>query len=39
MQINRLLEITYVLMRQKIVTAKELAEHFSVSQRALMLMI
>ena len=35
MQINRLLEITYVLMRQKTVTAKELAEHFSVSQRTI----
>lgn len=33
MQINRLLEIVYVLLRQKTITAKELAERFNVSQR------
>jgi len=35
MQINRLLEIVYVLLRQKTVTAKELAERFDVSQRTI----
>ena len=35
MQINRLLEIVYVLLQQKTVTAKELAECFSVSQRTI----
>ena len=35
MQINRLLEIVYVLLRQKTVTAKELAEKFEVSQRTI----
>ena len=35
MQINRLLEIVYVLFRQKTVTAKELAERFEVSQRTI----
>jgi len=35
MQINRLLEIVYALLRQKTVTAKELAERFEVSQRTI----
>ena len=35
MQINRLLEIVYALLRQKTVTAKELAERFHVSQRTI----
>lgn len=35
MQINRLLEIVYVLLRQKSVTARELAERFGVSQRTI----
>ena len=35
MQINRLLEIVYALLRQKTVTAKELAERFNVSQRTI----
>lgn len=35
MQINRLLEIVYILFEKKIVTAKELAEHFEVSQRTI----
>ena len=35
MQINRLLEIVYVLLRKNTVTAKELAERFSVSQRTI----
>ena len=35
MQINRLLEIVYVLLRQKTVTARELAERFQVSQRTI----
>jgi predicted DNA-binding transcriptional regulator YafY len=35
MQINRLLEIVFVLLRQQIVTAKELAERFGVSQRTI----
>jgi len=35
MQINRLLEIVYILLRQNIVTAKELAERFNVSQRTI----
>jgi len=34
-QINRLLEIVYVLLRQNTVTAKELAERFEVSQRTI----
>jgi predicted DNA-binding transcriptional regulator YafY len=33
MQINRLFEIVYILMNRKNVTAKELSEHFEVSQR------
>jgi predicted DNA-binding transcriptional regulator YafY len=35
MQINRLLEIVYVLLFQKTATAKELAERFQVSQRTI----
>ena len=35
MQINRLLEIVYILLEKKIVTAKELSEHFEVSQRTI----
>ena len=35
MQINRLFEIVYVLLRQKTATAKELAERFDVSQRTI----
>jgi len=35
MQINRLLEIVYILLNQKSVTAKQLAERFSVSQRTI----
>jgi len=35
MQINRLLEIVYILLRQKTVTAKELAARFEVSQRTI----
>ena len=35
LQINRLLEIVYALLRQKTVTAKELAERFNVSQRTI----
>ena len=35
MKINRLLEIVYILLRQKIVTARELAERFEVSQRTI----
>jgi len=34
-QINRLLEIVYVLLREKTVTAKKLAERFDVSQRTI----
>ena len=34
-QINRLFEIVYVLLAQKSVTAKELAERFEVSQRTI----
>lgn len=33
MQINRLFEIVYILLSKKIVTAKELAERFEVSER------
>lgn len=33
MQINRLLEIVYILLDKKTVTAKELSQHFEVSQR------
>lgn len=35
MQVNRLFEIIYVLLSKKIVTAKELAERFGVSQRTI----
>ncbi|UNC92273.1 helix-turn-helix transcriptional regulator [Candidatus Contubernalis alkaliaceticus] len=35
MQINRLLEIVYILLEKKLVTAKELAGHFEVSQRTI----
>jgi predicted DNA-binding transcriptional regulator YafY len=35
MQISRLLEIVYILLDKKTVTAKELAEHFEVSQRTI----
>ncbi len=35
MQINRLFEIVYILMNKKITTAKELCEHFEVSQRTI----
>ncbi|WP_088186760.1 YafY family protein [Desulfosporosinus sp. FKA] len=35
MQINRLLEIIYILFDKKVATAKELAEHFEVSQRTI----
>lgn len=35
MQINRLFEIIYILLNKKTVTAKELAEHFSVSTRTI----
>lgn len=33
MQINRLFEIVYILMNKKTTTAKELCDHFEVSQR------
>ena len=35
MQINRLFEIVYILLDKRIVTAKELAEHFEVSSRTI----
>ncbi len=35
MQVNRLFEIIYVLLNKKVVTAKELAERFGVSQRTI----
>lgn len=35
MQINRLLEIVYILLDKKTITAKELSEHFEVSQRTI----
>lgn len=35
MQINRLFEIVYILMNKKNTTAKELCEHFEVSQRTI----
>ncbi len=35
MQISRLFEIVYILMNKKISTAKELSEHFEVSQRTI----
>jgi len=35
MQINRLFEILYILLNKRLVTAKELAEHFEVSPRTI----
>ena len=35
MQINRLFEIVYILLNKKSITAKELSEHFEVSQRTI----
>lgn len=35
MQVNRLFEIIYILLEKKVVTAKELAERFEVSQRTI----
>lgn len=35
MQMNRLFEIIYILMNKNTVTAKELSEHFEVSQRTI----
>lgn len=35
MQINRLLEIVYILLDKKTITARELSEHFEVSQRTI----
>jgi predicted DNA-binding transcriptional regulator YafY len=35
MQINRLFEIVYLLMNKKATTAKELSDHFEVSQRTI----
>lgn len=35
MQVNRLFEIIYILLDKKVVTAKELAERFEVSQRTI----
>jgi predicted DNA-binding transcriptional regulator YafY len=35
MQISRLFEIVYILMNRKLTTAKELCEHFEVSQRTI----
>lgn len=35
MQINRLFEIVYILLSKKIITAKELAERFEVSERTI----
>ena len=35
MQMNRLFEMIYLLLNKKLVTAKELAEHFEVSQRTI----
>lgn len=35
MQMNRLFEIIYILLNKKSTTAKELAEHFNVSQRTI----
>ncbi|MDQ2086308.1 YafY family protein [Herbivorax sp. ANBcel31] len=35
MQINRIIEMVYILLDKKTVTAKELAEHFEVSQRTI----
>jgi predicted DNA-binding transcriptional regulator YafY len=35
MQISRLFEIVYILMNKKVTTARELSEHFEVSQRTI----
>lgn len=35
MQMNRLFEITYILLNKNTITAKELAEHFGVSARTI----
>ena len=35
MQISRLFEMVYVLLNQKVVTAKQLSEQFNVSQRTI----
>ena len=35
MQINRLFEIIYILLDKKIITSKQLAERFEVSQRTI----
>jgi len=35
MQVNRLFEIIYILLNKQSITAKELAEHFGVSQRTI----
>jgi predicted DNA-binding transcriptional regulator YafY len=35
MQINRLFEIVYILFEKKTITARELSEHFEVSQRTI----
>lgn len=35
MQINRLFEIVYMLLQKKTITARELSEHFEVSQRTI----
>ena len=35
MQINRLFEIVYILFDRKTITARELADHFEVSQRTI----
>lgn len=35
MQINRLLEIVYILLEKKVTTARELSYHFEVSQRTI----
>ena len=35
MQVNRLFEIIYILLENKVVTAKNLAERFEVSQRTI----
>lgn len=32
MQVSRLIEIVYILLDKKVVTAKELSEHFEVSK-------
>ena len=35
LRMNRLFEITYILLNKKAITARELAEHFGVSQRTI----